>query len=79
MQFALLVLAIVFMLLPVTMGVIALSGSNKTFALAVFAVLLSAQLLLTPIVLKILRVMTPRKIAIVDSIRLPLSSVGVSF
>ena len=77
LQFALTVLAVVFMLLPVTMVISALYSSDSALVLAAFTVLLSAQLLLTPVVLKILRVMV-RKIVIVDSIRLPLSSVCIS-
>lgn len=75
--FALSALVGVFLILPLAIGYIYLFHPNDPLMVALFALLLSADLLLTSPALKFLRLIT-RKIAIVDSIRLPLSSVCVS-
>lgn len=75
--FALSALVCVFLILPLAIGYIYLFHPDDPLLVALFTLLLAADLLLTSPVLKILRLIT-RKIAIVDSIRLPLSSVCIS-
>jgi len=74
---ALSALVVVFLLLPLAIGYIYLFHPNDPLLVALFALLLAADLMLTSPTLKILRLIT-RKITIVDSIRLPSSSVCIS-
>lgn len=74
---ALSALVVVFLLLPLAIGYIYLFHPNDPWLVALFAVLLAADLMLTAPTLKILRLIT-RKITTVDSIRLPLSSVCIA-
>lgn len=67
----------VFLMLPLAVGYIYLLHPNDRLLVALFALLLAAYLWLMSPTLTILRLST-RKIAIVDSIRLPLSSVCIS-
>ncbi|WP_305857240.1 hypothetical protein [Balneatrix alpica] len=75
--FALSALIGVFLILPLTIGYIYFSPPNDPILVALFALLLAASLTLTSPTIKILRLIT-RKITIVDSLRLPLSSVCIS-
>lgn len=75
--FALSALVGVFLILPLAIGYIYLFHPNDPLLAILFGLLLTANLLLMPPTLKILRLIT-RKITIVDSIRLPLSSVCIS-
>ena len=75
--FALSALVGVFLILPLAIGYIYLLHPNNLVLVALFVLLLSANLMLASPTIKILRLIT-RKITIVDSIRLPLSSVCIS-
>lgn len=75
--FALSALIGVFLILPMTIGYIYLFHPNNLWLVALFSLLLAGNLLLISPTLKILRLIT-RKITIVDSIRLPLSSVCIA-
>ena len=67
----------VFLILPLAIGYIYLLHPNDPMLVSLFTILLSVNLMLASPTIKILRLIT-RKITIVDSIRLPLSSVCIS-
>jgi hypothetical protein len=75
--FVLSVLACVFLVVPVGIGYIYFFHMENTLLASLFVVLIVAYLLLASPAVNIIRLLT-RKIAILDSIRLPLSSVCIS-